>query len=177
MSQIPIGMINRAIATGFEAVTPGVGTPDDRIDALYKASFGEMSTMTVEGSLMEAALSDAEYLAGSAIHYAETTIPEVTASVDAVDVARDSLGLLRVASLDMQNWAKVRKAWRYEDRKNHIPLENLTHTTDENGLVVVDYSPRATKLIETFPSARGCPAKGIVLNRFYQRFVEVIYGE
>ncbi len=174
-----IGILNRAFGAELAAIEMQGGhqSPDDRVEILLTRL--QKVAMTLDGALgsyLCAAGGDAHYLAYGAQSFLEST--HGITGPNATQIIRRSSGLLLPAHLPSEPWEEVKQIWSEESGPGkHIVPPTKLELQGDGDLTVIEFTAGIRADMLSYASDRyGCPAKGIVLDRFFAKYVDVMFA-
>lgn len=133
----------------------------------------------IEAQYLSNALYDAAFLTVSAALFGRTYHPEA----EQLRLIKASTGLLTLATMHDSSEKQLLHLWNRQNREQgsvdfeHIPLDRmqLADTSDPNQGVTFNHTGLIDMDVFDTPGG-GCPVRGIFLNSFYARYVDVVYG-
>lgn len=98
-------------------------------------------------------------------------------SIVAEAIRRSKGSILALADLDDRAGNALKDYWKYLwPNQQYMPEETMELITIPD--LAVAFTPSALSDIDGFRAPNvGCPVRGVVLNRFFDRYVETVIGE
>lgn len=182
-----VGKIKHVVTEELKSIDTSITTPEERNRFLldnfeHRKKEFQIGSRNLSGFAVNA-IEDMWLISRGAFNYLQLNRDDrEELKESSIDIVARSVGELSIpAIIPTKSWEYIKNSWSVAKigEVKMVP-ENKFQLREKEGLQIVGFSSGALTEIDSYfdlTGDRGCPAKGLVLNSVFEKYIETIFKD